>query len=116
MKRRDFLVRSAGAALLGAVPFGVVRAARGTLLDDPVAWIGAEFRLADGTRLELADVEQVAGGRQSAQARLQFRTVAGSTPVEGTHTLASAWCEEPLFLQAGREGPVACINRLRAGA
>ena len=112
MKRRDFLVRSAGAALLGAVPFGIAAAVRGSLLDDPLAWVGTRFRAAEGVVLELAGVEQLACDRHSTQLRLQFRSVAGSVPREGTHVLASGWGEEALFLQTGRDGPVACINRL----
>lgn len=112
MKRRDFLVRSAGAALLGAIPFGVAAAMRGSLLDDPLAWVGTRFRAADGAVLELANVEQLACDRHSTQVRLQFRTIAGNAPGEGTHVLASGWSEEALFLQSGRDGPVACVNRL----
>ena len=116
MKRREFLLRSAGAALLGAVPLGVAAAVRGSLLDDPLAWIGTRFTLADGCALELAGVEQLPGDRHSTQLRLQFRTLAGSAPCEGTHALRSGWSEDALFLQAGREGPVACVNRLHAHA
>jgi hypothetical protein len=112
MQRRDFMLRSAGAALLGAIPFGASAALRGPLLEDPLAWLGTMFRLPDGSRIELAGVEPVVGDRLSTQVRLQFRTVSGSAPREGTHVLAAGWHEELLFLQAGREGPVACINRL----
>jgi len=112
MKRREFLKRSAGAALLGAVPVGVAAAARGPLLDDPQAWIGARFGLADGSLLELARVEPVAFDAASSQWRLQFRVLAGAAPREGLHALACGLGGEELFLQAGREGPVACVNRL----
>ena len=112
MKRRDFVVRSAGAAVLGAVPLGAVAALRGSLLDDPKAWLGTTFRLPDGSYLELADVEALAGDRYSRQVRLQFRMLTGAAPREGTHALECGSGEETLFLQAGREGPVACINRL----
>lgn len=112
MKRRDFLMRSAGAALLAAVPIGVAAAARGSLLDEPLAWIGTRFHTPDGAVMVLDQVEQLDGDRHSTQLRLQFRSLSGVVP-EGTHVLASGWCEEPLFLQAGHAGPVACINRLR---
>ena len=36
MKRRQFLLHSTGAALLGALPVGVAAAMRGTLLDGPL--------------------------------------------------------------------------------
>lgn len=114
MKRRDFLVRSAGAALLGAVPFGIAAASRGSLLDDPLAWIGTAFRTADGAVIELAQVEQLACDRTSTQVRLHFRALFGAVPGEGTHTLASSRGKEMLYLQSGREGPVACLNRLRS--
>lgn len=112
MKRRDFVLRTTGAALLGAVPLGAAAALRGSLLDDPVAWLGTTFRLSDGGYLELADVESLAGDQYSRQVRLQFRVLAGAVPREGTHALACGSGEEMLFLQAGRSGPVACINRL----
>lgn len=112
MKRREFVLRSAGAALLSAIPLGVAAAVRGSLLDDPLAWIGKVFRLADGSHLELADVERLAGDSHSTQYRLQFRTVSGAVPREGTHALSCGWNDERLFLQSGRQGPVACINRL----
>lgn len=116
MKRRDFLLRSAGAALLGAVPLCVAAASRGSLLDDPQGWIGTRFGLGDGSTLELARAERVSGDAQSSQWRLQFRTVTGNDPREGTHALACGFREESLFLQAGREGPVACINRLHGAS
>jgi hypothetical protein len=112
MNRRDFLSRSTAAALLAAVPVVVVAATRGPLLEDPTAWIGTTFRLADGSRLELAAVEELACDRYSTQVRMHFRTVSGVSPAEGTHALSSAWSEEDVFLQPGRVGAVACINRL----
>lgn len=113
MKRRDFLVRSAGAALLGALPAAMASNLRGPLLDDPAAWIGTTFRTTGGARLTLAAVEQLGGDRHTTQLRLQFRVLTGDAPGEGTHVLASGWSEQALFLQCGREGPVACLNRLR---
>lgn len=112
MKRRDFMRRSAGTALLGALPLAATAGWHGALLDDPEAWIGREFRLADGTGLTLAAVEQLPADGYSRQARLQFKLMSGSAPREGTHALRCGIEEESLFLQAGREGPVACINRL----
>jgi hypothetical protein len=112
MKRREFVLRSGGAALLGAIPLGAAAAVRAPLLEDPAAWIGTRFTLSDGSRLELTGVEAVARDHLSTQSRLQFRTVSGTTPREGLHALSAAWDEQSLFLQSGREGPVACINRL----
>lgn len=112
MKRREFVVRSAGAALLGALPVGAMAASRGALLDDPQAWLGARFRTGQGSLLELADVERLAGDRHTTQWRLGFRVVEGAAPAEGTHVLACGSREDALFLQAGRQGPVACVNRL----
>lgn len=112
MKRRDFLMRSAGTAVLGAMPLGATAGWRGPLLDDPQAWLGREFRLADGSRLTLAAVEQLPTDGRSKQARLQFRVQSGTAPREGSHALSCGVEEETLFLQAGRDGPVACINRL----
>lgn len=114
MKRRDFLVRSAGAAVLAAAPLGVGAAWSGPLLDDPNAWIGRRFQLADGSQLALAGVEHVLGDRHSTQFRLRFTVVSGTAPREGIHALRCGLDEEALFLQSGREGPVACINRLHA--
>jgi hypothetical protein len=116
MKRRDFMLRSSGAALLGAMPLAASASWRGPLLDDPQAWIGREFRLADGSLLSLDAVESVPSDARSTQFRLQFRAVAGSTPREGSHALRCGFDEEVLFLQPGRDGPVACINRLNRGA
>lgn len=115
MKRREFVLRSGGAALLGAIPLSAAATARAPLLDDPAAWIGTRFTLSDGSRLELTGVESVARDLVSTQSRLQFRTVSGTPPCEGLHALSTAWDGESLFLQAGREGPVACINRLHRG-
>lgn len=112
MKRRDFLLRSAGAAVLAATPLAVLAATRGTLLDDPLAWVGTRFRLAEGGQLELAAVDSLACDRHCTQRSLRFRVVTGCAAVEGTHVLAHAGGEEMLFLQAGREGPVAHVNRL----
>lgn len=114
MKRRDFLVRSAGAVVLAAAPLGASGAWSGPLLDDPDAWIGRRFDLADGSQIVLAGVERVAGDRYSSQFRLTFNVVSGTAPREGTHALRCGLDEEALFLQSGREGPVACINRLHA--
>ncbi len=114
MKRRDFFLSSTGAALLGSLPCVASAALRGSLLDDPQAWVGTAFHTTDGAMLELAEVEKLAGDTYSDQVRLRFRTIAGSAPSEGTHLLASGWSSESLFLQSGREGPVACVNRLRA--
>lgn len=112
MKRREFIRRSAGTALLGAIPLGAAAGWRGPLLDDPDAWLGRVFRLADGSELELAAVERLPFDGRSQQARLQFRLVAGTAPREGTHALQCGLDAEELFLQPGRTGPVACINRL----
>ncbi|MGQ0800604.1 MAG: hypothetical protein ACT4NL_10905 [Pseudomarimonas sp.] len=116
MKRRDFMLRSAGSVMLGAAPLGAAAAWHGALLDDPQSWIGREFRLADGSQLALAAVEPVANDRDSIQMRLQFRVVSGSTPREGSHALSCGFDEETLFLQPGRDGPVACLNRLKRDA
>ena len=47
MKRREFLVRSAAAAatIVAATPAALLAAARGSLLEDPQAWIGTRFSL-----------------------------------------------------------------------
>jgi hypothetical protein len=116
MKRRGFLGASIGAALVAALPTGFARASRGSLLEDPVSWLGTEFRLADGSRLELDKVEHHDCDRHSTQLRLKFRIVEGVPPLEGTHALAGGGCEQALFLQEGDAGPVACINRLRLSA
>lgn len=116
MKRRDFLVRTAGAALLAATPVAVLAVSRGTLLDDPQAWVGTRFRLTEGAHIELVAVERLACDRHCTQLSLRFRTLSGSAPAEGTHVLASARGEATLFLQAGRDGPVAHVNRLHAYA
>ena len=112
MKRRDFMMRTARTALLGAMPLGAAAGWRGPLLDDPEAWIGRTFRMDDGTDLTLASVEMLPTDGRSKQARLQFKVAAGAAPREGTHALRCGVEEEALFLQNGREGPVACINRL----
>lgn len=112
MKRRDFMLRAAGTAALGAVPLGAAAGWRGPLLDDPSGWIGKVFRLPDGSHMTLAAVEQLADDRVSKQMRLQFHVLSGSAPREGTHALNCGVEQEMLFLQSGREGPVACINRL----
>ena len=112
MKRRDFMLRSSAAALVGAIPVAANAAMRGPLVEDPLAWVGKVFRLADGSLLELARVEPVASDRISTQFRLQFHMLAGDAPREATHALCCGFDEEALFLQPGREGPVACINRL----
>lgn len=114
MKRRDFLSCSTGTVLLAALPCAAHAALRGSLLEDPQAWVGTAFHTPDGATLELREVEQLAGDPYSQQVRLRFHTIAGTTPSEGTHMLASGWSREALFLQNGREGPVACVNRLRA--
>jgi hypothetical protein len=112
MKRREFVMRSATAGLIGAIPLGVAAAIRGPLLEDPLAWLGTTFALPDGGHLELVGVETLPGDRHSTQLRLQFRSVSGASPREGTHALATTWGEQSLFLQSGRDGPVACVNRL----
>ena len=116
MKRRDFLLRSAGAALLAATPLSVLAAARGGLLEDPQAWIGTRFRLAGGAEIELAAVEQLGCDRHCTQHCLRFRALSGSTPPEGTHLLTGPHGQHALFLQVGRDGPVAHLNRLHAHA
>ena len=116
MKRRHFLLQSAGASLLGALPLGAVAALRGNLLDDAQAWIGESFQLPDGGRVQLTRVESLPGDRRTTQLRLQFRSIAGTVPPEGTHALEGRGILQDLFLQAGREGPVACVNRLNRHA
>jgi hypothetical protein len=116
MKRRDFMLRSSSAALLGAMPLAASATWRGPLLDDPQAWIGREFRLADGSVLSLHAVEALPSDGRSTQFRLQFRTFAGASPREGSHALRCGFDEEVLFLQPGSAGPVACINRLNRSA
>ena len=114
MKRRDFVVHSAGLAVLGAIPLGATAAPtsrHGTLLENPEAWVGTSFRLANGNRLKLVNVKPLADDGQSTQYRLQFRSRSGAMP-EGTYALDCGWCTEQLFLHPGIEGPVACINRL----
>lgn len=113
MKRRDFLFCSTGSLLLAALPLSALAAARGSLLDDPQAWLGTAFQTADGATLELAEVEQLGGDGYTQQVRLRFRTLAGASPTEGIHQLVNGWHRESLFLQNGRAGPVACVNRLR---
>jgi hypothetical protein len=116
MKRREFFLATAGAALVVAVPAVSTALSRRALLDDPQAWLGDEFLLADGARLRLAGVEHLQCDEHCTQARLQFSMVAGAAPAEGAHELRSASGCESVFLQAGRAGPVACINRLRGAA
>lgn len=111
MKRRHFLACTATAAVAGALPAMV--GARGALLDDPEAWVGTVFGLADGSRIRLDRVEHLARDRHSIQTRLQFHSVAGATPGEGLHRLDHGLRAQELFLQRGGEGPVACVNRLR---
>jgi hypothetical protein len=114
MNRRHFLLGTAGAALVGAIPVAVTAAARGSLLDDPAAWIGSHFRLADGSQLELAAVDELSCDRHSSQLRLRFRSLNGVAPAEGIHPLSTGWSEDSLFLQPARDGAVACVNRLHA--
>lgn len=114
MKRRDFLSRSTGTLLVAALPCAALAATRGSLLDDPQAWLGTAFRTTGGAMLELTDVEQLSGDPYTRQERLRFRTLTGASPIEGIHSLASDGSHESVYLQSGREGPVACVNRLRA--
>lgn len=115
MKRRDFVIRSVGVALAGAVPLAAHARRRAPLLDDPSSWRGETFMLDDGSRLQLADVEHCRCDRHSTQTRLRFRLLDGMLPSEGSHRLRASGCEQMLFLQIGREGPVACLNRLHLG-
>lgn len=112
MKRRDFLLGSTAVALAASAPLGASVLQRGSLLDDPQAWIGAEFELPDGTRLVLSGVSDRRVDAHSVQSNLQFTLRAGTLPREGSHELCSRALNETLFLQAGRDGPVACLNRL----
>lgn len=116
MKRRDFLIQSAGVALLGTAPLSLVASPRGDLLDDPSAWVGTRFRTDDGTTLELSGVTELNIDPRSRQCRLQFRAVTGPAPTDGLHRLIAADCEQTLFLQSGGHGPVACLNLLRTTA
>jgi hypothetical protein len=104
MKRREFMMRGAGTALLGALPLGATAGWSGPLLDDPEAWVGRTFRIEDGTELTLAAVETLPTDGRSRQARLQFTVGAGSPPREGTHALRCGVERESLFLQSGRDG------------
>ncbi len=113
MKRRHFILCTSAAAVAAAVPLGAAAARRPALLDDPRAWIGAEFVSADGVRLRLADVVGVRVDRDTMQADLQFQVLEGELPREGSHVLNCGQADETLYLQPGRHGPVACINRLR---
>lgn len=112
MKRRDFLLSSAAVALTASAPLGARVLQSGSLLDDPQAWVGTEFELPDGTRVVLSGVFDQRFDAHTVQSRLQFTLRAGSVPREGSYVLCSRAQNETLFLQAGREGPVACINRL----
>ena len=116
MKRRAFLQHAASAALLAAAPIGFAAHTRGRLLDEPHAWTGESFRLADGSVIVLAAVEELSCDLHTRQVRLQFHVRSGTDPAEGTHALASGWREEQVFLQPGVAGPVACVNRLTAAA
>ncbi|MGE0207775.1 MAG: hypothetical protein AB7S42_01375 [Lysobacteraceae bacterium] len=113
MKRRHFMLCTSAAALAAAAPLGAMAARRPALLDDPRAWLGAEFVSADGVRLRLADVVGVRVDRDTVQANLVFHTVEGEWPGEGSYALRCGGTEESLYLQPGQGGPVACINRLR---
>lgn len=112
MKRRDFLTRSAGAALLASAPVAIAAGWRGRLLDDPQAWIGRGFHTPDGLELELVAVEMLPDDGRTRQARLLFELRGGELPRDGVHRLQCGLEQEELFLQRGRRGPVACINRL----
>ena len=113
MNRRDFLMRSAGAMALVATPTAVLAHARGSLLEDPQAWVGTRFDAANGARLELAGVEGQCSDGHCSRFSLRFRTLSGTVP-EGTYHLAGAHGEELLYLQAGQAGPVAHVSRLRS--
>jgi hypothetical protein len=112
MKRRDFLLSSAAVAIVAGAPFGASALQRGSLLDDPHAWIGTEFALPDGTRLVLSSVSERRFDAHTVQSNLQFTSHAGTPLREGSYELCSEALNETLFLQAGRAGPVACVNRL----
>ncbi len=117
MKRRDFLLGSTAAGVAVAAAFGAASLPwRRSLLDDPRAWVGTQFELPDGTRLVLESVSDAGSDAYSVQTRLQFALREGAAPREGSHELRSATACETLFLQPGRQGPVACINRLHLGA
>lgn len=116
MQRRAFLAQSMAAAAVAAAPTALLASVRSPLLDDPLAWLGTRFATSAGATLELVGVEQLETDPHCSQCRLQFRNVHGAAPVEGIHRLTAAGSEQSLFLQAGRKGPVACLNRLRGQA
>ena len=121
MKRRDFLAHSTAFATVSAalmvltgVNGGALAAqfARPRLVEAPLAWIGERFRLASGQVIELVAVEPAGYGGPCVQSTLRFRVVSGQAPVDGIHELLSGGSVEPLFLQPGKTGPIACLNRM----
>ena len=114
MNRRLFLASSVAAALVGGVPVvQAVSLGRQGLLEAPEAWLGERFRLVSGQVLQLAAVEAVGCDVACEQSTLQFRVIDGSAVPEGIHELRCGSASESLYLQSGRAGPVACLNRLR---
>ena len=113
MKRRHFMLCTSAAAVAATAPLSASAMRRPALLDDPQAWIGTEFVSADGTRLRLADVVGVRVDHATMQADLRFEVMQGDSPREGSYVLRCGETDETLYLQPGRNGPVACINRLR---
>lgn len=85
---------------------------RPALLEDPRAWVGTEFVSTAGVRLRLSEVSSFRMDTHTMQASLQFEVVEGVEPPEGSHLLSCIGTDETLFLQSGRRGPVACVNRL----
>lgn len=113
MNRRQFVAVSlATTAVAGLVPGLIFQARRAGLAEAPDQWLGRQFTLDDGAILELESVEYVDDSTHCRQSRLHFRQIAGVSPVEGTYELHCGLSSQPLFLQPGANGPVACINRL----
>lgn len=113
MKRRHFMLCTSAATVTAALPLSAAAARRPALLDDPRAWLGAEFVSDEGARLRLADVVGVRVDSATMQADLRFEVIQGNAPHEGSHVLRCGESIETLYLQPGKNGPVACINRLR---
>lgn len=113
MKRRNFLLGAGVAATGAALPLAVSAARRPALLDDPRAWLGEEFVSDEGLRLRLTQVEAVRVDRDTMQADLHFEVLQGEFTAAGIQALRCGRSENPLYLQPGATGAVACINRLR---
>ena len=113
MKRRHFMLCASTVALAATAPLSTATMRRPALLDDPRAWLGTEFISAQGVRLRLVEVVGVRVDQDTMQSNLKFQVMEGESPPEGSYVLQCDERDETLYLQSGKTGPVACINRLR---